>query len=98
MLNQAELVFGRYNSGQRAPIGSYWNPRTNAIFQQASDGPLPNSGTWCFVTTSGTSTLAQCATAINNGLGRSDFAAASLHTYSSPTDDITVPGQMTTDA
>lgn len=98
MLDQAELVFGRYNSGQRAPLGSFWNPRTNAIFQQASDGNLPNAGTWCPVTTSGASTLAQCATAINGGLGRSDFTAATLHTYSSPNDDVAVPGQMTNDA
>ncbi len=96
MLDQAELVFGRYNGGQNAPIGSYWLPRTNAIFQQTSDGSLPNAGTWCPVTTSGTSTLAQCATALNSGLGRSDFNAASLHTYTSG-DNVTVPGQMTND-
>ena len=38
MLDLLELQFGRYNGGQVAPIGSYLNPRTMAIFQQTADG------------------------------------------------------------
>ena len=43
----------RYNGGQLAPIGSFWNPRTNCIVQQASDGVLPACGTFIQITTSG---------------------------------------------
>ncbi len=96
MLDQCELVFGRYNGGANAPIGSYFCPRTGAIFQQLVDGVLPQAGTWCPVTNSGSSTLAQCASAINAGLNRGDFTAASLHTYT-VADNVPVPGQMTND-
>ena len=44
MLDILEFNYGRYNGGQTAPIGSYLNPRTMAIFQQVSDGTLPQDG------------------------------------------------------
>ena len=81
IMEEAEFNGGRYNGGQNAPVGSYWCPRVNAIFQQIADGTLPLAGTWIPVTTNGSSTLAQCATAINalvSGLG---YTASNLHTY-----------------
>ena len=68
-----------WNGGQVAPIGSYWNPRTNAIAQNAADGALPLDGRWIQVTNSGTSTLAQCATAINTLVAGLNYTSASLH-------------------
>jgi hypothetical protein len=87
----------RYNGGQNAPIGSFWAPLSNCIFQQTSDGALPKCGTFIAVTTSGSSTLAACATAINalvNGLG---YTASSLHAYTTG-DLVQVPGQAANDA
>jgi len=86
----------RFTGGQNAPAGSYWNARTNCVFQQASDGNLPACGIFIQVTTSGTSTLAQCATAINalvSGLG---YTSANLHTYTTA-DLAGFPGQNTND-
>ncbi|QBD76179.1 hypothetical protein EPA93_09220 [Ktedonosporobacter rubrisoli] len=71
MLDAAELAFGRYNGGQNAPIGSYWNPRTMAVFQQTADGVLPQSGTWIPITTSGSSSMNQVAAALNTVLNTS---------------------------
>jgi len=86
----------RFTSGQNAPIGSYWNPRTNAIVQNTADAALPPCGIFIQVTTSGTSTLAQCATAINalvSGLG---YTASNQHTYTTA-DNAPYPGQNTND-
>src|SRR5438874_543425 len=96
MMNQAELLWGRYNSNAVAPIGSYMCFRTLAIFQQASDGTLPAAGTWCRVDASGTQTFANIATTINTALG-STYTAASFHSYTAA-DNVTSPGQMTNDA
>ena|SRR5258708_5266472 len=87
----------RYNGGQLAPIGSFWNPRTNCIAQQASDGVLPACGTFIQITTSGSSTLAQCATAINALVAGIGYTAGSLHTYT-VADLAPYPGQATNDA
>lgn len=86
----------RLVGGQNAPVGSFWSPRTNAIFQQASDGVLPASGIWIPITTSGTSTLAQCATAINTLVSGLNYTSANLHTYTSA-DLAGYPGQNTND-
>ena len=86
----------RYQGGQNAPIGSFWNPRTGAIAQNVADGVLPLDGIWIPVTTNGASTLAQCATAINllvSGLG---YTAANLHAQAGG-DLAQVPGQGTND-
>ena len=96
MLDQLELAFGRYNSGQTAPIGSYLNPRTLAIFQQSSDGALPLDGTWVRVDPSGTQTFANIATAVNSVLG-TNYSASSLHAQGSG-DVLNYPGQASDDA
>ena len=46
MLDLAEFTWGRYNSNQVAPAGSYLNLRTLCIFQQTSDGNVPADGTF----------------------------------------------------
>ena len=86
----------RLVGGQNAPVGSFFNPRTNAIFQQTSDGVLPASGIWIPITTSGTSTLAQCATAINGLVSGLGYTSSNLHTYTSA-DLASYPGQNTND-
>ncbi|HEY0756887.1 MAG TPA: hypothetical protein VGD98_23240 [Ktedonobacteraceae bacterium] len=86
----------RFTGGQSAPVGSYWSPRVNCIFQQIADGTLPQCGIFIQITSSGTSTLAQCATAINalvSGLG---YTAGTLHTYTTA-DLLPYPGQSTND-
>lgn len=86
-----------YNGGVNAPIGSFWNPRTNAIAQNTSDAVLPASGIWIPVTTSGTSTLSQCATAINALVSGLAYTSSNLHAYSSSTDLAQSQGQKTND-
>ena len=86
----------RYVGGQQAPVGSYWNPRTNCVFQQASDGALPACGVFVQITTSGTSTLSQCATAINGLVSGFGYTSANLHTYTNA-DLASYPGQNTND-
>ena len=96
MLDVLELTYGRYNGGQTAPIGSYLNPRTLAIFQQAADGVLPQAGTWVRVDASGTQTFANIATALNTLLNTA-YTAGSFHAEGSP-DLIANPGQASNDA
>src|SRR5262249_2851380 len=86
-----------YNGGVNAPIGSYWNPRTNAIAQNTSDGTLPASGIWIPVTTAGNSSLSACATAINNLVAGLAYTSSSLHAYNSSTDLAQIQGQKTND-
>ncbi len=69
----------RYAGGANAPIGSFFCARTNAIFQQAADGVLPAGDWWFPITTSGGSTLAQCATAINLLVSGLAYTGANLH-------------------
>ena len=96
MMDMLEFTYGRYNGGQVAPIGSYLNPRTMAIYQQTSDGTLPQDGTWCRVDPSGTQMFAAIATNLNIVLGI-NWTASSFHFHSSS--DITAnPGQMSNDA
>ena len=80
MLDILEFNYGRYNGGQTAPIGSYLNPRTMAIFQQVSDGTLPQDGTWCRVDASGTQTFANIATTLNTLLNTS-YTSGSFHAH-----------------
>jgi hypothetical protein len=96
MLDQLELAFGRFNGNQTAPVGSYLNPRTLAIFQQASDGTLPTDGTWVRVDPSGTQTLAVIATTVNSVLN-STYSAASFHTQAAG-DLLGNPGMASDDA
>ncbi len=96
MLDILEFVFGRYNGGDTAPIGSYLNPRTMAIKQFTSDGTLPQDGTWCRVDPSGTQTFANIATTLNTLLNTT-YTSGSFHTHTSA--DLTQqPGQMSNDA
>lgn len=96
MQDMLELIYGRYNGGQTAPIGSYLNPRTLAIVQLASDGVLPLDGTFVRVDPSATQTFANIATALNTLLGTA-YTAASFHTGTGG-DNISNPGQMSDDA
>lgn len=96
MINQLELAFGRYNGGQVAPIGSYFNPRTFAIQQFSSDGSLPQDGTWVRVDASGSQTFANIATNINAVLG-SSYTSGSFHAQGAG-DLIANPGQGSNDA
>ena len=96
MLDILELNYGRYNGGDTAPVGSYLNPRTNSIFQQAADGVLPKAGTWCRVDASGTQTFANIATTLNTLLNTS-YTAGSFHAEGSP-DLIGNPGTASNDA
>ncbi len=96
MIDILELTYGRYNSGQIAPIGSYLCPRTLAIVQLASDGNLPNDGTFCRVDPSASQTFANIATALNTLLGTS-YTAASFHAQNG-TDIISTPGSASNDA
>jgi hypothetical protein len=96
MINLLELAFGRYNGGQAAPIGSYLNPRTMCVFQQTSDGALPQCGTFVRVDASGSQTLANIAISVNAILNTA-YVAGSFHAYTSG-DNISTPGMMTNDA
>ncbi len=96
MLDLLELTYGRYNGGQIAPIGSYLNPRTLAIVQLASDGTLPQDGTFVRVDPSATQTFANIATNLNTLLGTS-YTAASFHAGTSA-DNIANPGSASDDA
>jgi hypothetical protein len=90
LFNEACNAFVKGTGGQNASIGSWWNERTMCVFQQASDGVLPQVGTLFQITTSGGSSLSACATAINTGIGTS-YTSSNLHTYTSA-DLLTYPG------
>jgi len=87
----------RYNGGQNAPIGSFFNARTGCVYQQSSDGVLPACGTFVQITTSGSTTLANCAIAINALVAGLAYTAANLHTYTTA-DLAPYPGQAANDA
>lgn len=95
MLNQADLLWGRYFGGSVAPIGSYLNLRTLCIFQQTADGTLPPAGTFHRVDPSGTQTFANIATTVNAGLN-TIYTAASFHACGSG--DNILQGQGANDA
>lgn len=71
----------RYAGGANAPIGSYVCLRTLAYFQQASDGALPAGDWWIPVTTSGSSTASQIATALNALISGASYTSSSLHAH-----------------
>ena len=97
MLDALELAFSRFNGNTVGPIGTYFNARTFAYYQQASDGTLPQAGTWVLVSTNATLTATQLATAINGVLSTS-YTSANFHVYSAGSDAIPYPGQMSNDA
>jgi hypothetical protein len=82
MMDLAELTWGRYNSNQIAPIGSYLNLRTLDIFQQTADGTVPPDGTYFRVDASGSQSFANIATTVNGVLGTS-YVAGSFHARTS---------------
>ena len=96
MMDLAEMLWNRYNGGQQAPIGTYVNFRTLEYYQQASDGVLPQDGTFCLLSTTATLTATQIATAVNNGLGTS-YSAGNFHAHAGG-DVSSAPGQASTDA
>lgn len=96
MLDLAEFTWGRYNSNQAAPAGSYLNLRTLCIFQQTSDGNVPADGTFFRVDASGTQTFANIATTVNSVLGTS-YVAGSFHACAGG-DNVTSAGQAANDA
>lgn len=96
MLDLAELTWGRYNSGQVAPIGSYLNLRTFEIVQQTVDGNMPLDGTFYRVDPSGTQTFANIATTVNGVLGTA-YTSASFHAAGS-SDHATSSGAASDDA
>ena len=96
MLDLLEFAYGRYNGGQTAPIGSYLNPRTLAIFQLTSDGVLPQDGTWCRVDPSGTQTFANIATTLN-GLLNTSYTSGNFHAQGG-SDIVANPGTGSDDA
>jgi len=96
MLDLLELTYGRYNSGQTAPVGSYLNPRTLAIVQLTTDGTLPNDGTFVRVDASGSQTFANIATSLNALLGTA-YTATSFHAQGGG-DVIANPGSASNDA
>jgi hypothetical protein len=95
MLDLADLTWGRYNSYQVAPIGSYLNLRTLCIFQQVADGNLPPDGTFHRVDANGAQTFANIATTVNAVLGTS-YVAGSFHACAGG--DNTPVGQPANDA
>jgi hypothetical protein len=90
LFNELSQAFVKFNGGQLAPAGSFLNPRTMCVIQNASDTALLNVGTCFQITTSNGSSLSACATAINTGIGTS-YTSANLHTYTSA-DLIGYPG------
>jgi len=96
MLDLLELTYGRYNSGQVAPIGTYLCPRTLAIVQLAADGALPSDGTFCRVDPSASQTFANIATNLNTLLGTT-YTGASFHAQAVG-DIISTPGSASNDA
>lgn len=86
-----------WNGGQNAPVGSYWNPRTNAVKQLAADGALPNDGRWIQLSTNSGDSLATCATNINNLVPGLGITAGQLHTPPVNGDLAFTPGQATND-
>lgn len=95
-MDLAELTWGRYNSNQVAPIGSYVNLRTLCVFQQTVDGNVPADGTFHRVGPLGTETFATLATTINGVLGTS-YTSGSFHACAGG-DNIFSPGQASNDA
>ncbi|HEX4207872.1 MAG TPA: hypothetical protein VHZ51_27470 [Ktedonobacteraceae bacterium] len=96
MQDLLELMYGRYNGGQVAPIGSYLNTRTLAIVQLTTDGTLPLDGTFVRVDSSATQTFDNIATNLN-AIAGTNYTAASFHTATAG-DNIGNPGQASDDA
>src|SRR5438445_3471811 len=94
----------RLPGGAQVSAGSYWNCRTNAIYQNAADSTLPLLDFWHFIptATAGNESLATCATKINTALnalspiaGNYAYVAGSFHAYTSADLPATAVGKGT---
>lgn len=96
---EAELNgLGKYIGGQNAPTGTFWNPRTMAYFQQASDGTLPADGNiWIMVSTNGALSTSALATAVNGLISGAAYTSGSFHSRTSA-DNAQAPGTGADDA
>lgn len=92
LMDEVDQVMQKYQGGAQAPIGSFWDIHSNAIYQQTSDGVLPGTDWWWFIptATAGNESLATCATKINTALnavspmtGNYAYTSSSFHTYTS---------------
>jgi hypothetical protein len=90
--NEVDMVMSRLPGGAQVSAGSYWNCRTNAIYQNAADSTLPLMDFWHFIptATAGNESLATCATKINTALnavspiaGNYSYSSSQLHAYTS---------------
>ncbi len=101
MAIQEEAEFnglGKYIGGANAPIGTFWNVRTMAYFQQASDGALPADGNiWIMVSTNGSLSTSALATAVNLLVAGAAYTSGSFHSRTSA-DNAQVPGTGADDA
>jgi hypothetical protein len=105
MAIQDEALFNAENSnmavfmgGMNAPAGTFWNPRTMAYYQQASDGTLPADGNkWIMVSTNGSLSTSALATAVNLLVAGAAYTSASFHSRTS-TDNAQAPGEGANDA
>lgn len=89
--NEVDMVMSRLPGGAQVSAGSYWNCRTNAIYQNTSDSTLPLMDFWHFIptATAGNESLATCATKINTALnalspiaGNYAYTSSNFHAYS----------------
>jgi hypothetical protein len=96
MLDAAIMAWGRMAGGAQAPIGSFLNLRTMAVFQQTGDGALPQSGWWHYISSNGSLALSGVATIVNTALGTS-YTSANFHAYTSA-DLAAYPGTGAQDA
>lgn len=90
LMEEATQAFGeRLPGGASVGAGSFWNVRTNAIYQNTADSTLPAMDWWFQLPgVAGNASLATCATQINTSLnavspiaGNYAYVAANLHAY-----------------
>jgi len=97
MLNLAELLWGRFNSGTSVQPGTYLTLRALAYVQLTEAGSLPAGGTWHRISSDTTLTAADLATTVNSVL-HTAYTAASFHAYNAASDAVPEPGQQANDA
>lgn len=96
MINKADLLWGRYNGGQHAPVGTYINLRNTTYHYLTSAGALPKDGTWHRVLPDGDETATEIAAAVNAALSTS--YANDAFTARGSGNVVYEPGQMVNDA